>query len=146
MSNFQGYHLAIIAPKSPSASSHVASICDAKEIPYIDIFMDIEAKTSTVNLYPSQETLSQLLIDTVDAYNWQDFIVIYEAPSYIKRIARLLEDRSQKTGNVIVQPIEVGNNFRDILQKIKNMGDRGTNILIESSIEHLAEILEQVKN
>lgn len=106
--------------------------------------MDIEAKTSTVNLYPSQETLSQLLIDVVDKYEWQDFTIIYEAPSYIKRIARLLEDRSRKAGNVVVQPVEVGTNFRDILQKIKDMGSRSTNILIESSIEHLSEIMEQV--
>ena len=106
--------------------------------------MDIEAKTSTINLFPSQDTLAQLLIDLVDQYNWQDFVIIYEAPSYIKQISRLLEDRSKKSGNVIVQPVEVGTNFRDILKKLKDMGDRSKNILIECSVEHLSEILEQV--
>lgn len=106
--------------------------------------MDIEGKTSTVNLYPSQETLSQLIIDVIEKYTWQDFTILYEAPSYVKRIARLLEDRNRKAGKVIVQPVEVGTNFRDILQKVKDMGSRSSNILIESSIEHLAEILEQV--
>lgn len=142
----QAKSLTIIGPQAPSAASHVASICDAKEIPYIDTFMDLEGKTSTVNLYPSQETLSQLLIDVIDKYKWQDFVVIYEAPSYVQRIARLLEDRSQKAGKVIVQPVEVGTNFRFILQKLIDMGDRSQNILIESSIDHLSEILEQVKS
>lgn len=106
--------------------------------------MDIEAKTSTINLFPSQDTLAQLSIDLVDQYNWQDFVIIYEAPSYIKQISRLLEDRSKKAGNVIVQPVEVGTNFRDVLKKLKDMGDRTRNILIECSVEHLSEILEQV--
>lgn len=106
--------------------------------------MDIEAKTSTVNVYPSQETLSQLLIDVVDKYGWQDFTILYEAPSYIARLARLLEDRNRKAGNVIVQPIEVGTSFRHVLQKIKDMDSRSTNILIESSVEHLGEIMDQV--
>lgn len=122
----------------------IANICDAKEIPYIDTYMDIEAKTSRVNLYPSQITLSQLLIDIVNMYEWQDFTILYEAPFYVKRIAKLLEDRNNKAGVVTVQPLEVGSNFRKDLQKIKDMEGRSQNIIIESSIEHLTEIMEQV--
>lgn len=107
--------------------------------------MDIEAKTSTVNFYPSQTTLSQLLIEIVNAYGWQDFTILYEAPFYVKRIAPLLEDRNNRAGIVTVQPLQVGTNFRRDLQKIKDMGSRSQNIIIESSIEHLSEILEQVR-
>lgn len=106
--------------------------------------MDIEAKSSTINLHPSHETLCQLLIEVVNKYEWQDFVILYEAPTYIKRISPLLEDRNSKPGIVTVQPIEVGTNFRSVLQKVKDMGSRSMNIIIESSIEHLFEILEQV--
>lgn len=107
--------------------------------------MDIEAKTTTINLYPSQITLSQLLIDIVDEYQWTDFTILYEAPYYIKRIAPLLEYRNNRNGIITIQPIEVGTNFRPVLQKIKEMDDRSRNIIIESSIEHLTEILDQVR-
>lgn len=106
--------------------------------------MDVGGKSSSVNLYPSQEIISQLLIDIVDKYEWQDFAVIYESPLYVRSIAPMLEDRNSKPGIVTVQPIEVGSNFRKILQKIKEMGSKSQNIIIESSIEHLSEILEQV--
>lgn len=106
--------------------------------------MDIVAKTSTVNLYPSQITLSQLLIDIVNSYEWQDFTILYEAPFYVKNIATLLEDRNNRAGIVTVQPLQVGSNFRKDLQKIKDMGSRSQNIIIESSIDHLTEIMEQV--
>lgn len=143
--SIQSESYTIIGPRSPSASSHVASICDAKEIPYIDIYMDIEARTSSINLYPSQGTLSQLLIDVVNRYEWQHFTILYEAPLYVKRIASLLEDRNNKAGIVTVQPIEVDTNFRRNLQKIKEMGSRSQNIIIECSIDHLEEILDQVE-
>lgn len=107
--------------------------------------MDIEAKTTTINLYPSQETLSLLLMDIVDKYQWTDFTILYEAPYYVKRIARLLENRNDKNGIITIQPIEVGTNFRPVLQKIKKMDDRSRNIIIEASIEHLTEILDQVR-
>lgn len=107
--------------------------------------MDTDAKTSSINLYPSRSTLSQLLIDIVDKYEWMDFTILYEAPLYVKYIAPLLEDRNNKQGIVTIQPIEVGTNYRPILQQIKDMEDRSKNIIIESSIENLSEILDQVK-
>lgn len=143
---FQSQYYAIIGPQSPPASAHIASICDAKEIPYIDTYMDLDGKTSTINLYPSHETLSQLLIAVVNTYEWEDFTILYEAPHYIKRVAPLLEDHNNKPGIVIVQPLVVGegaDNRRE-LQKTKDMKS-STNIIIECSIEHLPEILEQVK-
>lgn len=105
---------------------------------------DIEAKTLTINLFPTQSTLTQMLIDVVNEYQWTDFTLLYEAPSYVKHVAALLEDRNNKQGIVTIQPIEVGKNCRPILQRIKDMEDRSKNIIIESSIENLSEILDQV--
>lgn len=139
----KGINLAIFAPKSPQSSAHVANICDAKEIPYIDTYADIETRSSKVNVYPSQEILSQMLIDVVNASEWQEFTILYEAPTYVKRVARLLEERNNR-GFIAVQPLEVGSNFRNVLKRVKEMGSRSMNIIIECSIERLSEILEQV--
>lgn len=107
--------------------------------------MDIEAKTSTINMYPSHATITQLLIEIIDKYEWEDFTILYEAPYYVKRIAPLLEYRNKKPGIVTVQPIEVGTNFRKSLQNIKEMGSASSKIIIDCSIERLYEILEQVE-
>lgn len=142
----QGGSLAIFGPKSPASAAHASSICDAKEIPYIDIYMDLdsETKSSNINFYPNLDVLSQLLIDVLNNSNWQDFVILYEAPYYIKRIGPLLEQRANR-GIITIQPLEVGTNFRKNLRKIKELGIRSQNIIIECSIEHLKEILEQVK-
>lgn len=141
--NFQSMHLAIIGPKSPSVSAHISSICDVKEIPYIDTYMDIEAKSSNINLYPSQSTLSQLLSEVVNKSEWIDFTILYEAPFHIKYIAPILDDKSINR-IVTVQPLHVGGNFRNVLRKIKDLGAKSENLIIACSIEHLNEILEQV--
>lgn len=138
-------NLAVIGPKSPVASAHIANMCDAKEIPFIDTYMDFDSKTTTINLYPSQDTLSRLLIDVVNKYEWKDFTILYEAPFYVKRISPILLERNSKQGIITIQPLEVGTNFRGVLKNVKNLGDRSRNIIIESSIDHLFEIMEQVK-
>lgn len=104
-------------------------------------------KAASINLYPSEKDLSQLLIDIVDQYGWAHLTILYEAPFYSKRIGRFLEDRNDKPGKIAIQPLEVGpdSNFRKELQTIKNLEDQSKNIIIESSVEHLYEIMEQVK-
>lgn len=141
----QGMNLAIIGPKSSAASAHISSICDAKEIPYIDTYMDIEAKSSVINLYPSQNTLTQLLITVLNVSEWNDYTVLYEAPFHIKYIAPILDVKSLSRV-VTVQPLLVGSSFRTVLRRIKDMGSRTTNLIIACSIEHLNEILEQVRS
>lgn len=137
-------NLAIIGPKSPQSSTHLSNICDAKEIPYIDTYMNTEPKSSNVNLYPSQDMLAQMLIDVVNASKWEDFTILYEAPMYIKRLTPLLAEWNNR-GVVTVQPIETGTNYRSILKRLKDINDQSNNFIIECSIEHLSEILEQVR-
>lgn len=104
--------------------------------------MDIEAKSSVINLYPSQSTLTQLLTTVLNVSAWNDFTVLYEAPFHIKYIAPILDVRSLSRV-VTVQPLLVGTNFRAVLRRIKDLGSRSTNLIIVSSIAHLNEILEQ---
>lgn len=108
----------------------------------MDIFMK---KAASINLYPREEDLTQLLIDVVDQYQWTHLTVLYEAPYHSKRIAKFLEDRNDKPGKVAIQPIDVESDFHDILHKVKDLDEQSKNIIIESSIDHLPEILKQVK-
>lgn len=145
---WQGKSNAIFAPKSPATSAHIASICDVKEIPYIDTYRDIfTKKAASINLYPSETDLSQLLIDVVDQYQWKDLAILYEAPFYSKRIGEFLENRNDRGGNIAIQPLEVGPqaDFHKALHKIKALDAQSKNIIIESSVENLEQIMTQVK-
>lgn len=110
--------------------------------------MDISMKkASSINLYPSEDDLAQLLIDVVDSFKWTDLTVLYEAPIYSKRIGKFLEYRNDKSTNIAVQPIDVSkeSDFHKILHKVNDMDHTNVNIIIESSVEHLKDILDQVK-
>lgn len=126
----------------------MASICDVKEIPFFDTYRDIfTKKAASINLYPSEGDLAQLLIDLVDQYQWTDLTILYEAPFYSKKIGTFLEYRNDKPGNIAIQPLEVGPqaDFHKALRKIKNLEAQSKSIIVESSVENLPEILKQVK-
>lgn len=102
-------------------------------------------KAASINFYPSEQDLLQLLIDLVDQYGWTDLTILYEAPFYSKRIGKFIEYRNDKIGNIAIQPLEVGSDFHKALHKIKDLKEQSKNIIIESSVESLEEIMKQVK-
>lgn len=137
--------VSIFGPKSKSAASHTRNICDTKEIPYIDTYMNPNGKTSEVNMYPSLDVLSQMIIDVVNASQWTDFTVLYESPIWLPRISALIEAYNIGENSVTVKRVDVGldsKDFRSILNEVKQLPAR--NILIESSVDALPEILKQV--
>lgn len=54
------------------------NLCDAKEIPYIDVNLDPDTKPPVINVHPHPEAIAQVFVDLVNASNWQGFTVIYE--------------------------------------------------------------------
>lgn len=125
---------------------HVINVCDSKEIPYIDTHFDADAasKLSVVNMYPSQDTLVQLLIDVVKAFKWEKFTILYESPMWLQRIAELLEINNKNGQTITMRRLvhQQYDDFRMILKRVKTSSD--TNIIVECSIEMLMDFFEQV--
>ena len=71
--------VAVFGPTTALAAKHAMSICDAKELPFIDTRWDFGVQMPTVNLYPHASQLAVALKDLVVALEWTDtFTIIYE--------------------------------------------------------------------
>lgn len=134
--------VAIFGPKSKASSSHTCNICDAKEIPYIDTYFDMQAKRSVVNLYPSHETLGTLLMDIVNVWEWQGFAILYESPSWLSRISALLEVHNNNDNRIYIYRLVLGQpEFRAVLNRVKM--SRVQRIVIQCSVDLLPEVMKQ---
>lgn len=70
---------AVIGPSSPSSSTHCMNICDAKEIPYIDVKWDADTKPPVINMHPHPDAIAQIFVDIIKAADWKGFTVVYES-------------------------------------------------------------------
>lgn len=136
----------MIAPKSESPSYHVMNICDAKEIPYISTSMnkDFARKLAVLNMFPSEDSLIELVANLVNASQWQSMTILYESPLWLNRVTKLLEMTSIWGNRISVRNLDYLTNseFRPTLQEVRDSED--TNIILDCSIEPLPVILKQV--
>lgn len=96
-------------------------------------------------MYPDPSAIAQMVTDLVVAAEWQSFIILYENPEWLPRLSKLLELYDPKGDTITVKRIDVGlptKNYRAVLREVKISSD--VYIIIECSIENLAEILKQV--
>lgn len=135
----------IFGPQSASSAYHAMNICDAKEIPYINAYMDEDAasKSTILNIYPNLDSLTQLLLDYVNAARWERFTILYESPLWLRRVANILEINKRLGNQINVRNLDytTNNEFRPTLQDVRDSDD--ANIILECSIESLPLILRQ---
>lgn len=115
------------------------------EIPYINTYIDEDAalKLSVLNVYPNLESLTQLVLDYVNASNWRQATILYESPLWLRRAASILETNNLLKNRISVHDLDytTNNDFRQILQSVRDSND--TNIILDCSIESLPIILRQ---
>lgn len=95
----QGAH-AIFGPSDPQLGAHVQSICDALEIPHLEVNrektfvrlnfefyfssvkarldMDAEYKPYSINVYPPIDIINRAFLDVMYFLNWTKVAIIYE--------------------------------------------------------------------
>lgn len=71
---------AIFGPTDPLLAGHVQSICEAYDIPHIEVRIDLEysSKEFSVNLYPAHSFLTLAYRDIMVYLNWTKVAIIYE--------------------------------------------------------------------
>lgn len=57
---------------------HIHSICDAKEIPHIDLRYDPTETSSSINIYPDASALATAYMDIVQGFGWKGFTILFE--------------------------------------------------------------------
>lgn len=121
------------------------NICDIQEIPYINTFVDEDAasKLSVLNVYPNLDSLTQLVLDYVNASNWRQATILYESSLWLRRAGKILETNNLLKNRISVHDLDytTNNEFRPILQDVRDSND--TNVILDCSIESLPIILRQ---
>ncbi|XP_050742881.1 glutamate receptor ionotropic, kainate 2 isoform X6 [Drosophila biarmipes] len=71
---------AIFGPTDALLAGHVQSICEAYDIPHIEVRIDLEysSKEFSINLYPSHTLLTLAYRDIMMYLNWTKVAIIYE--------------------------------------------------------------------
>lgn len=121
------------------------NICDLMEVPYINIHRDEDAvsKLAVLNVHPNLDSLTQLVIDYVNASNWRQAAILYESSLWLRRAAVILESDDLLPNSITVFDLDytTNNEFRPTLQNIRD--SEVTNIVLDCSIESLPIILRQ---
>lgn len=105
----------VFGPFSEENSNAVQSICDAKEIPHIEArWDDVPVNGTIVNVYPYPDILTKTYIDILEAWKWDDFVILYENNESLLRIFGLLEKYDNRGYQIIVRQLDKYNsgNYR----------------------------------
>ncbi|XP_067617877.1 glutamate receptor ionotropic, kainate 2 isoform X2 [Eurosta solidaginis] len=138
--------VAVFGPTTNMAAKHAMSICDAKELPFIDTRWDFGVQMPTVNLYPHASKLTLVLKDLVIALEWSDtFTVIYETGEFLPLANELLQMYGTTGPTITVRRYELDLNgdYRNVLRRIKNSGDYS--FVVIGSMETLPEFFKQAQ-
>jgi len=136
-----GYGIsALVGPSSPSSGSQVRSLCEAKNLPYIEVGMPSEG-SSSINLFPHPSSLAMAYSSVVTDMDWKDYLILYED---INRLNILQELLGRKDAKVTVRKLDTGptgtvNDYRSQLKEIKLAGHR--QIILDCSSENIHHIL-----
>lgn len=134
----------IFGPSSAVTSSHVQAVCDTMEIPHIQTLFNpyLTRATCSISLYPHHSTFSNILLRLVDAYEWKDFMILYEDEDGLVRVSELLEKYDPRGYTVTVRQLP-DEDMKPIFRQI--LLDKVSNIIIDCSIEKLQEALRQAQ-
>ncbi|XP_076178431.1 glutamate receptor ionotropic, kainate 2 isoform X2 [Ptiloglossa arizonensis] len=135
---------AIFGPQNQLTSEHVQSMCDTMEMPHIYArWESSQARGKGINLYPHAETLSLITDYMVTDFEWKSFAILYEGTDSLIRVHRVLERWDARNHMIFLYHLGSGPSYRKVMREIKD--DEMENIIIDCSIEILAEVLKQAQ-
>ncbi|XP_065364338.1 glutamate receptor ionotropic, kainate 2 isoform X3 [Calliphora vicina] len=138
--------VAVFGPTTSMAAKHAMSLCDAKELPFIDTRWDFGAQLPTINLHPHPSQLAVVLKDLVTTLGWDGcFTIIYESGEYLSTVTELLQMYGTSGPAIVVRryELDLNGNYRNVLRRIKNSGD--TSFVVVGSLATLPELFKQAQ-
>lgn len=137
--------VAVFGPSSNLAARHALSICDAKELPFLDTRWDYATQLPTINLHPHPAQLGVALRDLVTALDWQSFTIIYESGEYLVTVNELLQMYGTTGPKITLRryDLDLNGNYRNVLRRIRGAEDNS--FLVVGSMETLPEFFKQAQ-
>ncbi|KAJ3649499.1 hypothetical protein Zmor_021239 [Zophobas morio] len=134
----------ILGPTLEHNFRTVQSICDDKDIPYLDVRWADDPGTPTINFYPSQSALTRLYVDVIAAWGFGDFVVLYDNAQSLRRIMSFLETYDEKHKIVLRQLDQPDSgDYRPVLKEVKKTGVM--QMVLDCSVGILREVLIQAQ-
>ncbi|XP_054091991.1 glutamate receptor ionotropic, kainate 2 isoform X3 [Zeugodacus cucurbitae] len=133
----------IFGPSSKHTARHLTTICDAKDVPYF--FSEMNENPEAFNLYPHPMDFSKALYFLLTTYKWSRFIFLYESVEYLNILNGLqsLYGNNSTTITVLRYDIEMNNNYKSVLRRVKKSGDNC--IVVTGSSDTMPEFLKQAQ-
>ena len=134
----------IIGPTDEISSMQARSVCDAIEIPHVQVHGDIETRNDalSISLYPKPQTLAQAYLDVIKGLGWDEFAVIYDVNDEVVLYKDIFKTARDKNWVVHLYQLDRDQPYRDTFMKIKRSGKN--NIIIDVKHKRLMEVMKHV--
>uniref|UniRef100_A0A3B4WUY2 Glutamate receptor n=1 Tax=Seriola lalandi dorsalis TaxID=1841481 RepID=A0A3B4WUY2_SERLL len=138
--------VAIFGPSHSSSSNAVQSICNALEVPHIQVRwkhhpMD-NRDTFYANLYPDYSSLSYAILDLVQFLKWKTATVVYDDSTGLIRLQELIMAPSRYNIRLKIRQLPLDTqDTRPLLKEMKR--SREFRIIFDCSHHMAAQILKQ---
>ncbi|XP_068896300.1 glutamate receptor ionotropic, kainate 2-like isoform X2 [Tenebrio molitor] len=110
----------ILGPTLEHNSRTVQSICDDKDVPHLDLFIDI-----------------------IRAWEYKDFVVLYDNAESLKRMTRFLQVYNNNNYKIVFRQLEKYGNYRPALKEVRKSG--ATHLMLDCSTEIVKDVLTQAQ-
>ncbi|KAM4567435.1 glutamate receptor ionotropic, kainate 3 isoform 1-T1 [Fundulus diaphanus] len=140
--------VAIFGPSHSSSSNAVQSICNALEVPHIQVRwkhhpMD-NRDTFYANLYPDYSSLSYAILDLVQYLKWKTATVVYDDSTGLIRLQELIMAPSRYNIRLKIRQLPLDSeDTRPLLKEMKR--SREFRIIFDCSHQMAAQILKQAQ-
>ncbi|XP_055852897.1 glutamate receptor ionotropic, kainate 2-like isoform X2 [Episyrphus balteatus] len=137
--------IAVFGPSTTVPAAHAMSICDAKEMPFMDTRWDFSTQLPTINLHPHPTQIAVVLRDIVTTLGWRGFTILYETGEYLSIVNELLQLYGTDGPVVTLRryELDIQGNYRNVLRRVKKSDD--FSIVIVGSIDTLPELFKQLQ-
>ncbi|KAK3923821.1 Glutamate receptor ionotropic, kainate 1 [Frankliniella fusca] len=133
-----GVH-ALFGPTDPLLGTHVHSVCDALDIPHLEVRLDLDTnyREFSINLHPSQDMLNRAFLDLMGFLNWTKVAVIYEEDYGLMKLRDLVREDME----LYVRQADPAS-YRTVLKDIK--AKEIYNLIVDTRADTMRYFLREV--
>ncbi|XP_015110641.1 glutamate receptor ionotropic, kainate 2 [Diachasma alloeum] len=134
---------AVFGPSDPILGQHIHSICDALDIPHLEVRLDLdaEAKEFSINLHPAQTLLNSAYQDVMFFLNWTKVAIIYEDDYGLLKLRDLVKTPKSPDLEVHLRQADP-DSYGRVLSDIKSKEIR--NFIVDTKPEHMQHFLRMI--
>ncbi|XP_043273099.1 glutamate receptor ionotropic, kainate 2-like isoform X2 [Venturia canescens] len=134
---------AVFGPSDPILGQHIHSICDALDIPHLEVRLDLdaEAKEFSINLHPAQKLLNAAYQDVMDFLNWTKVAIVYEDDYGLVKLRELVRSPRSRDLEIHLRQADPAS-YRPVLSEIKSKEIR--NLIVDTKAEHMHHFLRMI--